>query len=161
MKRRFNAHRPARTMLPALTAVLAGLWFVMSGVPFGPDHAAHAGEAVVYKSPTCGCCKGWAAYLQRNGYHVTVLDRDDMDKVKDGLGVPDKVRSCHTAKIGGYVIEGHVPLEAIDKLLAEKPKVVGIAAPGMPSGSPGMDGPKDSNPIYTFGEGGTRLLGTY
>lgn len=122
---------------------------------------AIAREAVVYKSPTCGCCKGWGTYLQRNGYKVTMIDREDMDKVKDDLGVPDAERSCHTAKIDGYVVEGHVPLAAIDKLLAERPKVDGIASPGMPTGSPGMDGPKAPNPVYTFGSMGTRLLGTY
>lgn len=122
---------------------------------------AVAREAVVYKSPTCGCCKGWATYLQRNGYQVTVIDREDMDTIKDGLGVPDGMRSCHTAKIDGYVIEGHVPVEAIDKLLSERPKAKGIAAPGMPMGSPGMDGPKEPNPIYTFGGTSKKLFGTY
>jgi hypothetical protein len=119
-----------------------------------------AEEATVYKSPTCGCCKGWVTYLQRHGYHVTVIDRDDMDAVKDGLGVPAEMRSCHTAKIGGYLVEGHVPVEAIDRLLAEKPKVTGIASPGMPSGSPGMDGPKAPNPIYTFTGTRTSRFGT-
>jgi hypothetical protein len=122
---------------------------------------AAARDALIYKSPTCGCCKGWATYLERNGYRVTTIDRDDMDTVKDGMGVPEAMRSCHTAKIEGYVVEGHVPLEAIDKLLAEKPKVKGIAAPGMPSGSPGMSGSKEPNPVFTFGDGGTRLLGTW
>lgn len=141
----------------AVVAALGGGYFLL---PLESGQAA-AREAVVYKSPTCGCCKGWATYLQRNGYKVTVIDRDDMDKVKDGMGVPEELRSCHTAKIDGYVIEGHVPLKAIDKLLAEKPKATGIAAPGMPSGSPGMDGPKAPNPVYTFGGNAPRLLGTY
>lgn len=122
---------------------------------------AWARDAVVYKSPSCGCCQGWATYLERNGYKVTVIERDDMEPVKDGLGVPAEMRSCHTAKIEGYVIEGHVPVAAIDKLLAEKPKVKGIAAPGMPPGSPGMSGPKAPNPVFTFGGGESRLLGTY
>ncbi len=161
MKRNASAHRQVRVLLVVLTAILAGFWMLMTGLPFGGDHAAHAREAVVYKSPTCGCCKGWATYLQRNGYQVTSVDRDDMEKVKDGLGVPDDIRSCHTAKIDGYVVEGHVPLAAIDKLLAERPKAIGIASPGMPSGSPGMDGPKEANPVFTFGKAGKHLLGTY
>jgi hypothetical protein len=136
----------------AMGAMAAVLW---------PPAPAQARDAIVYKSPTCGCCKGWATYLQRNGYTVTMVDRDDMDSVKDGLGVPEAMRSCHTAKIDGYVIEGHVPVEAIDKLLADKPKVTGIAAPGMPSGSPGMSGPKEPNPVYTFGPSSQRLLGTW
>lgn len=146
-----------KKLLGAIVVALGGGVFL----PPLDGGQAVAREAVVYKSPTCGCCKGWAAYLQRNGYKVTVIDRDDMDQVKNDMGVPEEMRSCHTAKIDGYVVEGHVPLEAIDKLLAEKPRAMGIAAPGMPSGSPGMDGPKVPNPVYTFGETGMRLLGTY
>lgn len=149
-----------RKMLGVTAATIIALGGGYFLLPLESGQAV-AGEAVVYKSPTCGCCKGWATYLQRNGYKVTVIDRDDMDKVKDGMGVPEELRSCHTAKIDGYVVEGHVPLEAIDKLLAEKPKATGIAAPGMPSGSPGMDGPKAPNPVYTFGGAAPRLLGTY
>ncbi|MBI2235975.1 MAG: DUF411 domain-containing protein [Magnetospirillum sp.] len=123
---------------------------------------AVAREAVVYKNPACGCCKGWATYLQRHGYTVTVIDSEDMDTVKDDLGVPKNMRSCHTAKIDGTVVEGHVPLEAIERFLAEPRTAKGIASPGMPSGSPGMDGPKDPNPVFTFGAPGKgRLLGTY
>jgi hypothetical protein len=107
-------------------------------------------DVTMWKSPQCGCCKGWGVYLQRHGYNVTMIDIDDVDAVKDRLGVPPAVRSCHTAKVGNYVVEGHVPVEAIDKLLAEKPKVTGIASPGMPSGSPGMNGPKEPNPISSF-----------
>lgn len=149
-----------RKLLGVTAAIVVALGGGFYFFPLGGGQAV-AREAVVYKSPTCGCCKGWATYLQRNGYKVTVIDRDDMDKVKDGMGVPEEMRSCHTAKIDGYVVEGHVPLEAIDKLLAEKPKATGIAAPGMPSGSPGMDGPKAPNPVYTFGGTAPRLLGTY
>jgi hypothetical protein len=149
-----------RKLLGVTAAIVVALGGGFYFLPLGGGQAV-AREAVVYKSPTCGCCKGWAIYLQRNGYKVTVIDRDDMDKVKNGMGVPEEMRSCHTAKIDGYVVEGHVPLEAIDKLLAEKPKATGIAAPGMPSGSPGMDGPKAPNPVYTFGGAAPRLLGTY
>jgi hypothetical protein len=118
-------------------------------------------QAVVYKESSCGCCSGWVEYLEQHGWRVTVHDVDDLDAVKDRMGVPDQVRSCHTAKIGGYVIEGHVPIEAIDRLFREKRKITGIAAPGMPQGSPGMSGRKEPNPIYTFGGGPSRLLGTY
>ncbi|MBI2236809.1 MAG: DUF411 domain-containing protein [Magnetospirillum sp.] len=124
---------------------------------------AHAGdtEAVVWKSPSCGCCQGWIDYLKRNGYTAKVIDVEDIDAIKAGMGVPEAMRSCHTARIGGYIVEGHVPVEAIDKLLAEKPKVAGIASPGMPSGSPGMSGPKAPNPIFTFGRGDPTLFGAY
>lgn len=145
------------------TAGLGG-WAAMH---FADAGMANAGtgpvrEAVVYKSPTCGCCTGWVAYLEQNGYKVTTHTTDDVDIIKDKWGVPDEVRSCHTAKIGGYVIEGHVPVEAIDKLLADKPKVTGIASPGMPSGSPGMSGPKEPNVVVSFGGGGKpQVVGTY
>jgi len=126
-----------------------------------PPSPAEAREAIVYKSPTCGCCKGWATYLQRNGYKVTVIDREDMEQVKDEMGVPENLRSCHTAKIDGVVVEGHVPLEAIENFLAERPKAKGLASPGMPSGSPGMDGPKAPNPVYLFGASSLKPYGTY
>ena len=98
-------------------------------------------EATVYKSPECGCCHVWAGYLRYNGFDVLVKDMDDVTPVKNFFRIPDDLRSCHTAIIGGYAVEGHVPVEAIDRLLAEKPEIKGIALPGMPSGSPGMPGP--------------------
>ncbi|MCR6631318.1 MAG: DUF411 domain-containing protein [Magnetospirillum sp.] len=147
--------------LAALMGIAAlGLGGLASFVAFEPS-PAQAREAVIYKSPTCGCCKGWATYLQRNGYKVTVIDREDMDRVKDELGVPDSLRSCHTAKIGAAVVEGHVPLEAIERFLAERPQAKGLASPGMPSGSPGMDGPKVPNTIYTFGASDPKQFGSY
>lgn len=118
-------------------------------------------HAVVHKSPSCGCCGGWIAYLEQHGWQVTVKDTDAMDEVKARLGVPAEAHSCHTAEIAGYVVEGHVPVEAIDKLLAERPKVTGIASPGMPQGSPGMSGPKEPNVVVTFGGGPASVVGTY
>lgn len=146
-----------------MVAGLAALSLTVVGAvaAFDASTPAQAREAMVYKSPTCGCCKGWVRHLQMNGYKVTVVDREDMEAVKDQLGVPAEMRSCHTARIDGYVVEGHVPVEAIDKLFSERPNAVGIASPGMPSGSPGMDGPKEPNPVYTFGGGGRKLFGTY
>lgn len=143
----------------AIAAAGLGGWATMHFADAGPTSVR---EAVVYKSPSCGCCGGWIAYLEQNGYKVTTHDTEEVDAIKDKWGVPDEVRSCHTAKIGGYVIEGHVPVEAIDKLLAAKSKVTGIAAPGMPSGSPGMSGPKEPNVIVSFGGGGKpQVVGTY
>jgi hypothetical protein len=118
-------------------------------------------QAVVYKNKSCGCCAGWVEYLQQNGWQVAVHDVDDLDGLKDRLGVPDQARSCHTAKIGPYLVEGHVPVEAIDKLFRDKLKVTGIASPGMPQGSPGMSGAKEPNPIVTFGGGSSKLIGVY
>lgn len=117
--------------------------------------------ATVWKSPTCGCCTGWVSYLERNGYTVKTIETDDLDPLKDRMGVPEPMRSCHTAKIDGYVIEGHVPVEAIDKLLKERPQVTGIASPGMPMGSPGMSGPKEDNVVYAFSPKGKWVIGKY
>ena len=93
----------------------------------------------VYKSPTCGCCSLWGEYLEREGFQVVNRDVQDMVTVKDSLGVPREMGSCHTATVDGYVIEGHVPVEPIRRLLAEKPDARGLAVPGMPLGSPGME----------------------
>jgi len=115
-----------------------------SAVPAAGTAAAGraAGPAVtVYKSSTCGCCKKWVDHLRTKGFVVTARDMEDMDEVKASYGVPAEAQSCHTAVVGGYVVEGHVPADVIAKLLREKPKVAGIAAPGMPVGSPGMEVP--------------------
>jgi hypothetical protein len=94
----------------------------------------------VSKDPNCGCCSGWVEHLRSNGFTATVVDAADMQAVKQRLGVPAELASCHTAEIAGYVIEGHVPAYAINRLLAEKPQARGLAVPGMPIGSPGMEG---------------------
>jgi hypothetical protein len=93
-----------------------------------------------YRNPSCGCCGKWADLARAAGYPVTVIPTRDMDLVKSKLGVPNDLGSCHTTRVGGYVVEGHVPFAAVDKLLRTKPAgVVGIAVPGMPAGSPGME----------------------
>ena len=116
--------------------------------------ALAAETAVVYRPSTCSCCEAWIAYLKSKGFDTTVIATDDIAAVKDKMHVPADMQSCHTAVIGGYVAEGHVPAEAIAKLLAEKPNVVGIAAPGMPDGSPGMPGPKAPFTVMAFGPAG-------
>ncbi len=93
----------------------------------------------VVRDPGCGCCLNWVAHLERAGFKATVTESADMDTVKDGKGVPKAARSCHTATVGGYVIEGHVPAADIQRLLKERPNVAGLAVPGMPVGSPGME----------------------
>jgi hypothetical protein len=94
----------------------------------------------VYKDPSCGCCKKWVEHMQASGFTVTAHDDSDMDALKDHYGVPSGVRSCHTALVGSYVIEGHVPASDVDRLLKEQPKAAGLAVPGMVVGSPGMEG---------------------
>jgi hypothetical protein len=106
-----------------------------------PEAVAEA-TPVMYASPTCGCCREYAAYLQDRGHSVESRYVDDVAEIKDSAGVPASVEGCHTTLMGGYVVEGHVPIEAIDKLLRERPGIDGIALPDMPAGSPGMGGAK-------------------
>jgi hypothetical protein len=100
----------------------------------------------VYKSPTCGCCAKWVEYMEANGFTATVTNMPDVTPVKVSNGLPPRLGSCHTTLIAGYVIEGHVPVSDIRRLLKEKPPIAGLAAPGMPAGSPGMDVP--NSPPY-------------
>jgi len=106
---------------------------------------------MVYKDPNCGCCHNWVEIMRKSGFEVSVKDTADMAAIKARYKVGRGLTSCHTALVGGYVVEGHVPADVIRKLLAEKPKVLGIAVPGMPVGSPGMEGsPKDPYDVLTF-----------
>jgi len=126
-----------------------------------PSAAAPAGEPtlVVYKTPTCGCCKAWVGEMEKAGFKVEVHDIDDLAATKHAAGVPDELQACHTARIGGYVVEGHVPAADIRRLLAERPDVAGIATPGMPMGSPGMEGGyKDHYDVMTFGGSGRSVV---
>jgi hypothetical protein len=116
-------------------ALLATLGAAAVPAPAAPP------SIVVYKSPSCGCCKAWMEYLTQQGFKVTGKDLDDVQPMKDEVGLPAKLASCHTAIVDGYVIEGHVPAADIQRLLKERPKVVGLSAPGMPPSSPGMDQP--------------------
>ncbi len=112
----------------------------------------------VYKSPTCGCCTKWIDHLRAEGFKVEAKDVQDLDGLKAMNGVPPKLAACHTGLIEGYVIEGHVPASDIRRLLAEKPKVSGLAVPGMPMGSPGMEHPDahrhEAYDVLSFGNGG-------
>lgn len=102
---------------------------------------AAAGQTVeVYKRSSCGCCAKWVEHLRVNGFTAKVHDAEEIDAVKEKQGVPKELSSCHTAVVGGYVIEGHVPADLIRKLLVEHPKARGLAVPSMPLGSPGMEG---------------------
>jgi|SRR5688500_15432361 len=101
--------------------------------------ATSATRMVVYKTPTCGCCRAWVDHMQAAGFAVEVHDLPDVSAIKREHGVPAHLGSCHTAIVGGYVVEGHVPAATIRRLLAERPQIAGIAVPGMPIGSPGME----------------------
>jgi hypothetical protein len=96
-------------------------------------------QVEVWKDPNCGCCKDWVVHMEANGFDVKVHDSGNT-AARKRLGVPDKLGSCHTALVGGYAIEGHVPAPEVHRLLKERPAAVGLSVPGMPVGSPGMDG---------------------
>lgn len=131
-----------RSLVAAALASLASLASV-SGVA-APLRAANRPEIEVWKAPTCGCCKDWVTYLEANGFSVKVFDTGNT-VMRARLGIPERLGSCHTARVGGYAIEGHVPAQDIHRLLAQRPKAIGLAVPGMPIGSPGMDGPAYGN----------------
>ena len=101
---------------------------------------ASADTVVVYKSPSCGCCTKWVDHMKENGFVVVTHDVNDVSPMKQELGVPANHTSCHTAKVAGYTLEGHVPADLVRRMLAEKPSFRGLAVPGMPIGSPGMEG---------------------
>lgn len=118
--------------------------------------AAHAGGVSVYKTPTCGCCKAWVEHMREAGFEVQAHDMADVTPEKQRLGVPSRLVSCHTAVVDGYVIEGHVPAADVRRLLATRPAVTGIAVPGMPMGSPGMEyGPAVPYDVIAFKPDGT------
>jgi hypothetical protein len=131
-------------------------------LPLTPPAALQAQTApqlTVYKSPTCGCCKKWVQHMAQAGFMVTVNDTPNVGEVKAKHNIPSDLASCHTALVGGYVIEGHVPADVVKKLLDEKPKVAGIAVPGMPMGSPGMEGPtSDHYNVVAFTTTGSQYV---
>jgi hypothetical protein len=139
-----DQHVTRRQWLTTIARALAGGGALAAIVALraGASHAAKPARLVVYKDPDCGCCKAWVAHLRASGLAPEATDRRDMDALKDSLGVPAALRSCHTAVAGRYVIEGHVPAADIKRLLLQSPKnIAGLAVPGMPSGSPGMEAP--------------------
>lgn len=109
---------------------------------FAVAHAEERPKALLYKSPQCGCCEKYAAYLRRNGFDVTVKPTHDLANISHKAGVPADLAGCHTMFVDGYLIDGHVPVDVVRRLLSERPPIAGISLPGMPTGSPGMSGTK-------------------
>lgn len=143
-----DSHMTRRGVLLAGAAAL---------LPFGVLFAATEPLITVHKDPSCGCCSGWVQHLQKAGFPTNVLDTSDIDAVKKRLGVPDDLAACHTAELSGYVIEGHVPATALKRFLAEKPNATGLAVPGMPIGSPGMEGGRpEKYDVVLFGPNSRR-----
>ena len=135
-----------------------------ANVPVSDSHAGTIASVdsllmTVYKTPTCGCCRNWVDHVRENGFHVSATDVADVTPVKNTHKVPADLVSCHTALIGGYVVEGHVPAADIRRLLKERPDIIGIAAPGMPNGSPGMEtGQVDKYDVIAIGKDGSRKV---
>lgn len=117
---------------------------------------ARAAEMTVYRSPTCGCCGKWVEHMKKNGYTVKDIQTEDMPAIKQQYGVPAELASCHTAIVNGYVVEGHVPVADVNDVLKKKPVTHGIAVPGMPMGTPGMEmgGKKDPYAVVQFDKDG-------
>ena len=115
----------------------------------------------ITKDPNCSCCTGWAEHVRAAGFPVTVVSATDLKPLKTRLGVPGDLSGCHTAEVGGYVIEGHVPVAAIQRLLREQPKATGLAVPGMPAGSPGMGGTPEIYEVTLFRPNGRQGYGRY
>lgn len=143
----------ARRRLLCAGLLLVGVPILSHGSP-----GKGAPRIEVWKSPTCGCCKDWIEHVRANGYQVDVNETGNA-AVRARLGIPQTLGSCHTAVVDGYALEGHVPASDIRRLLQERPKAVGLAVPGMPIGSPGMDGPayggrRDSFDVLLMHEGG-------
>ena len=143
----------------------APLLLVISSL-VGADEMQHklGQEITVYKSPTCGCCQGWAEYLEDNGFIVETVDTPKVQEIKKEYGLTDpRLASCHTAIVDGYVVEGHVPADDIWRLLSERPAVVGITAPGMPQMSPGMRSiePRGYDVLSVDSDGEVRVFSRY
>lgn len=135
--------------LNRLVAACAIFGFLGMGAAVAADP-----EVVMYKHPQCGCCGKWADHMRENGFAVKEVSTLDIALVKSEAGVPEALGSCHTATVGGYVVEGHVPASDVKRMLAEQPAIAGISAPGMPLGSPGMEGPyeADKYDVISFDE---------
>jgi hypothetical protein len=140
--------------------LLAALVLAVAGTGAG---AQSAPAVAVFKSATCGCCAKWVEHLKANGFAPTATNVEDLDAVKARYKVPAALQSCHTALVGGYVIEGHVPASDIKRLLKERPAIIGLAAPGMPAGSPGMEGPAPQkyNVMSFDKQGNTRVYASH
>ena len=137
------------TRLSALTYLLLALTPVLTGCTDNASVAKATGPAlVVYKTPSCGCCGDWVDHMRQAGFDVSVHEQNDLSDVKARVGLPFGLGSCHTAEIGGYFLEGHVPANDVIRLLAERPDARGLAVPGMPIGSPGMEMPDGRKDAY-------------
>jgi hypothetical protein len=157
----FLKNKKIISFLLVVTGIIGGLYFLSREDSQVSVNSVLGGkEVTVYKTPTCGCCNVFVSYLKKKIATVKTENLSNLDAIKKQYGVPSELASCHTSVIDGYVVEGHIPAEAIEKLLLEKPNIKGIALPGMPSGTPGMPGPKTEKwEIRSLNQDGT--VGTF
>jgi hypothetical protein len=137
---------------------ILGFGLAAAAAPLTIAGAAQGTSIEVLKDATCGCCEGWVQHMRAAGFQATVHDVGDLAAIKSARGVPDALQSCHTAVVDGYVIEGHVPAADVRRLLLERPRAVGLAAPGMPPSSPGMDIPGTPYRVVLFGGASGNLV---
>ncbi len=144
---------PSHERTFAMLRLIALLGLLLS--PLGQAHAADPSKtATLYKNPQCGCCEQYADYLRQNGFGVTVKPTHDLAAISQEAGIADDFQGCHLAFVDSYVVSGHVPVATVDRLLAERPAIKGVTLPGMPMGSPGMNGQKTAPfTIYEVGDG--------
>lgn len=152
---------PGRIVRGALAAAGVAVGLAMGGTML--TKGAGATEVIVYKSPWCGCCGGWVDHMRENGFSLMVREVEDLDPIRAEHGVTGELMSCHTAVVDGYVVEGHVPATDVRRLLQERPEAKGLTAPGMPGGSPGMEGAgKEPYNVLLFTEDGdTRVFASH
>ncbi len=144
-----------RAMLTLLAGATAGIISTSSRA------AVESKPVTLYKDPQCGCCEGYADYLRSNGFAVSIVPTHDLPLLDEKYGIPTELSPCHISLIGGYVVGGHVPIEVVNRLLAEKPPITGITLPGMPMGSPGMTGRKtEPFKIYEIAKGSPKIYAT-
>ena len=143
--------------------ILLAIAMLLGASTVSPGFAQDRPAMTVWKSPSCGCCGNWVKHMEQAGFKVQVHNIENLDGVKMSARIPENLQSCHTAIVGGYTIEGHVPAADIERLLKEKPEVMGLAVPGMPSGSPGMEnGEYDPYDVVTFTrQGETGVFSSY
>ena len=153
-----------RSTISTLIAIIvaAGVAYVVSAQQKGPATAAPLPKVTVYKTSSCGCCRLWVDHMKKNGFDVQSMDvsSGDVRAVSKAAGLKDADTSCHTAKIGNYTVEGHVPAEDIKRMLKEQPAIAGLSAPGMPMGSPGMEQGSTKEPydVIAFKKDGTSTV---
>ncbi len=148
--------------LAVVGAVIALLSASIAATPVARTANTKPIAIKVYKTPQCGCCKAWVKHLRDNGFQVETMDMPDLSLIKQKYGVKPALQACHTAVVNGYVVEGHVPADVILKVLRERPSIAGVAVPGMPSGSPGMEGAsKQPYDIFTFDRAGRSRVYTH